>query len=75
MAEDECVVFQAAIEDNLTVRSGATVAGDFVLREGTIVPESAVVTNQVEADALPVRYFHRRSEGKKTAGRLICLHV
>jgi hypothetical protein len=35
--------------------AGATVAGDFVLREGTIVPEGAVITNQDEADALPVR--------------------
>jgi hypothetical protein len=26
-----------------------------VLREGTIVPEGAVVTNQGEADALPIR--------------------
>jgi hypothetical protein len=34
--------------------AGATVAGDFVIREGTIVPEGAVVTNQ-EADALPIR--------------------
>jgi hypothetical protein len=25
------------------------------LREGTIVPEGAVVTNQDEADALPIR--------------------
>jgi hypothetical protein len=35
--------------------AGATVAGDFVLREGTIVPEGAVVTNQEQADALPIR--------------------
>ncbi len=54
-SEDDCVVFQATIENNVTVRSGATVAGDFVLREGTIVPEGAVVTNQEEADALPIR--------------------
>ena len=33
----------------------AVVAGDFVLREGKIVPEGAVVTNQDEADALPIR--------------------
>jgi hypothetical protein len=37
-----------------TVRSGATVAGDFVLRQGAIVPEGAVITNQDEADALPM---------------------
>ena len=55
VAEDDCVVFQATIENNVTVRTGATVAGNFVLREGTIVPESAVVTNQDEADALPIR--------------------
>jgi carbonic anhydrase/acetyltransferase-like protein (isoleucine patch superfamily) len=55
VAEDDCVVFQATIEDNVTVRSGATVAGEFVLREGKIVPEGAVVTNQDEADALPIR--------------------
>lgn len=55
VAEDDCVVFQATVENNVTVRSGATVAGNFVLREGTIVPEGAVVTNQDEADALPVR--------------------
>src|SRR5215212_11844046 len=42
-------------ENNVTVRSGATVAGDFVLREGTTVPERAVITNQDEADALPIR--------------------
>jgi carbonic anhydrase/acetyltransferase-like protein (isoleucine patch superfamily) len=55
VSEDDCVIFQATIENNVTVRSGATVAGDFVLREGTIVPEGAVVTNQEEADALPIR--------------------
>jgi carbonic anhydrase/acetyltransferase-like protein (isoleucine patch superfamily) len=55
VSEDDCVIFQATIENNVTVRFGATVAGDFVLREGTIVPEGAVVTNQKEADALPVR--------------------
>ncbi len=53
--EDDCVVFQATVEDNVTVRSGATVAGAFTLNEGTIVPEGAVVTSQEEADALPVR--------------------
>ena len=55
VAEDDCVVFQATIEDNVTVRSGATVAGDFILREGTVVPEGAVVTSQDQADVLPVR--------------------
>ena len=55
VAEDETVVFQATIEDNVTVRRGATVAGDLLLREGTIVPEGAVVTTQAEADALPTR--------------------
>ncbi len=55
VSEDDAVVFQATVEDNVTVRSGATVAGAFVLREGTIVPEGAVVTNQEEADALPIR--------------------
>jgi carbonic anhydrase/acetyltransferase-like protein (isoleucine patch superfamily) len=53
-AEDDRVIFQATIENNVTVRSGARVAGDFVLREGSIVAEGAVVTNQEEADALPV---------------------
>lgn len=55
VSEDDCVVFRATIEDNVTVRAGATVAGEFVLREGTIVPEGSVVTTQEEADALPVR--------------------
>ena len=54
-SEDDCVVFRATVEDGVTVRAGATVAGDFVLREGTIVPEGAVVTTQAEADALPIR--------------------
>ena len=54
-SEDDCVVFQATVEDNVTVRVGATVADQFTLREGTIVPEGAVVTTQEEADALPVR--------------------
>ncbi len=45
VAEDDCVVFQATVENYVTVRTGATVAGDFVLREGTIVPEGAVATN------------------------------
>jgi acetyltransferase-like isoleucine patch superfamily enzyme len=43
------------VENNVTIRFGATVAGEFVLREGTIVPEGAVVTNQDEADSMPVR--------------------
>lgn len=55
VSEDDCVVFRATIEDNVTVRAGATVAGEFVLREGTIVPEGSVVTTQEEADALPAR--------------------
>jgi len=54
-SEDDCVVFRATVEDNVTVRTGATIAGEFTLREGTIVPEGAVVTTQQEADALPVR--------------------
>lgn len=55
VSEDDCVVFQATVEDNVTIRSGATVAGTVVLREGTIVPEGAVITTQEEADALPMR--------------------
>ncbi len=55
VSEDDCVVFRAIVEDNVTVRSGATIAGECILREGTIVPESAVVTTQEEADALPRR--------------------
>ncbi len=55
VSEDDCVVFRATVEDNVTVRSGATIAGEFILREGTIVPEGAVVTTQEEADALPIR--------------------
>ncbi len=54
-SEDDCVVFRATVEDNVTVRAGATVAGEFTLREGTIVPEGVVVTTQEEADALPLR--------------------
>jgi hypothetical protein len=34
--------------------AGTTVAADLILREDTIFPEDAVVTNQDEADALPV---------------------
>jgi len=55
VSEDDCVVFRATVEDNVTVRSGATIAGELTLREGTIVPEGAVVTTQDEADALPRR--------------------
>ena len=55
LSEDDCVVFRATIEDNVTVRAGATVAGELILREGTIVPEGSVVTTQEEADALPIR--------------------
>ncbi len=55
VSENDGVIFQATIENNVTVRSGAPVAGDFVLREGTIVPEGAVVTNQEETDALSIR--------------------
>ncbi len=55
VSEDDCVVFQATIGDNVTVRAGATVAGDFTLREGTIVPEGSVVATQEDADTLPVR--------------------
>lgn len=54
-SEDDCVIFRATVEDNVTVRSGATVAGEFTLREGSIVPEGTVVSTQEEADALPVR--------------------
>ncbi len=53
-SEDDCVVFRATVEDNVTVRAGATVAGELTLREGAIVPEGAVITTQEEADALPV---------------------
>lgn len=55
ICESECVLFRATIEDNVTVRRGATVAGDFILREGTIVPEDAVIETQEQADALPTR--------------------
>jgi carbonic anhydrase/acetyltransferase-like protein (isoleucine patch superfamily) len=55
VTEDETVVFLATIEDNVTVRRGATVAGDVLLREGTIVPEGTVVTTQEQADVLPTR--------------------
>jgi carbonic anhydrase/acetyltransferase-like protein (isoleucine patch superfamily) len=51
---DDCVVFQATIEDNVTVRLGATIAGDFTIREGTVIPEYAVILTQEDADALPV---------------------
>jgi carbonic anhydrase/acetyltransferase-like protein (isoleucine patch superfamily) len=54
VSEDDCVVFQATVEDNVIVRAGATIAGELTLREGTIVPEQTVVLTQEEADALPV---------------------
>jgi hypothetical protein len=43
------------MKNNVTIRFGATIAGEFVLREGTIIPEGVVVTNKDEADALPIR--------------------
>ncbi len=49
------VVFQATVEDGVEIRPGATVAGQCTLRQGSIVPEGAVVTTQAEADALPGR--------------------
>ena len=52
---DDCVVFRATIEDNVELRDGATVAGECTIREGSIVPEGAVVATQEEADALPQR--------------------
>ena len=52
-AEDGCVAIYATIEDNVSMRAGSTVASNIVLREGTIVPESTVVTTQEQADALP----------------------
>ena len=52
---DECVVFQATLEDHVEIHSGATVVGHFTLREGTVVPEGAVITTQDQADALPRR--------------------
>jgi hypothetical protein len=33
--------------------------------EDTLVPDGAVVTNQDEADALPVRYMRAQSNGKE----------
>jgi carbonic anhydrase/acetyltransferase-like protein (isoleucine patch superfamily) len=53
--EDAVVLFRATVEDHVTLRAGATVVGDVVLREGTIVPERAVVETQEQADALPRR--------------------
>ncbi len=55
VSEDGCVVFRATVEDNVTVRAGATIAGDCIIREGSIVPAGSVVTTQAEADALPIR--------------------
>jgi carbon dioxide concentrating mechanism protein CcmM len=54
-SEDDCVVFSTTVEDNVAVRAGATVAGEFILTEGTIVAEGTVVTTQAKADALPRR--------------------
>lgn len=54
LIEDESVVFQATIEDNVTIRRGATIAGAVTIREGAIVPTGAVITTQEEADALPI---------------------
>ncbi len=54
-SEDDVVVFRTTVEDNVTVRAGAVVVGDFTLREGTIVPEQTVVRTQEEADRLPRR--------------------
>ncbi len=55
VCEDGAVLFRAQVEDNVTLRSGATVIGDVLLREGTIVPERAVIETQAQADALPTR--------------------
>ncbi len=54
-SEDDVVVFRATVEDNVLVRAGAIIVGDFTLREGTIVPEQAVVRTQEEANLLPRR--------------------
>lgn len=53
--EDGSVLFRATVEDNVTLREGATVVGEVLLREGTIVPERAVIETQDQADALPAR--------------------
>ena len=55
VCEDGAVLFRAHVEDNVTLRSGCTVIGDVLLREGTIVPEGAVIETQAQADALPAR--------------------
>ena len=55
VCEDGAVLFRATVEDNVTLRSGCTVIGDVRLREGTIVPEGAVIETQAQADALPTR--------------------
>ncbi|MFT4038671.1 MAG: hypothetical protein QM692_10865 [Thermomicrobiales bacterium] len=55
ICEDGAVLFRATVEDNVTLRSGATVIGDVLLREGTIVPEGAVIETQAQADALYMR--------------------
>jgi len=52
-SEDDVIVFRATVENNVTMRVGAIVAGEVVIREGTIVPERAVITTQEDADALP----------------------
>jgi carbon dioxide concentrating mechanism protein CcmM len=55
ICEDGAVLFRARVEDNVTLRSGSTVVGDVLLREGTIVPEGAVIETQAQSDALPTR--------------------
>ena len=55
VVEHGAVLFRARVEDNVTLRSGATVIGDVLLREGTIVPEGAVIETQAQADVLPMR--------------------
>lgn len=54
LIDDEAVVFQATIEDNVTIHRGATIAGAVTIREGAIVPTNAVITTQEDADALPI---------------------
>jgi carbonic anhydrase/acetyltransferase-like protein (isoleucine patch superfamily) len=52
-SEDNCVVFNATVENNVVVRTGATVTGEITVHEGSIVPEGFVVETQEQADALP----------------------
>lgn len=52
-SEDDVIVFQATVENNVTVRQGALIVGDFVVHEGSLVPELSVITSQELADALP----------------------